>query len=240
MKFDASKAWTEAMSMLRGQREILLTVTGFFILLPLLMLTTLRPFNPTATTMAQVVEEYEVWMNANIGWLLLLLVLSALGRLTVLILLLGPGRPTVGEALRASVLLLPIVILADFLAFVPVVFGLTLFILPGLYLAGRLLLVEVALVAERLRNPVAPIGASWRATRRNGWRIAVMLLILFIAVYIIQTAIGLPLGVVLTLAGSAETGAFGLLFVSATANAALQLLLLLIAVAAWRQLAVSR
>jgi hypothetical protein len=116
----------------------------------------------------------------------------------------------------------------------------TLFVIPGLYIAGRLLMVEVALVAQRLRNPLAPLAASWRTSRGNGWRIALMLLILFIAAQLLQTAIGLTLGVVLTLIGGQETGNFALLLVSATANAALQLVILLVAVAGWRQLAVSR
>lgn len=238
MKFDASAAWTEAMAMLRSQREILLTLTGFFILLPLLMVTTLRPFDATATTMAEVIAQYQAWANDNFLWLLLVLVLAGIGRLAMLILLLGPERPTVGEALKASLMLLPPLLIADFLAFVPFAIGMTLFILPGLYVAGRLLMVEVALVAERLRNPLAPVAASWRATRRNGWRIALMLLILFIAAQLLQTAIGLTLGVVLTLVGGQETGNFALLLVSATANAALQLVVLLVAVAGWRQLAV--
>lgn len=238
MKFDASAAWTEAMAMLRGQREILLTLTGFFILLPLLMVTTLRPFDATATTMAEVIAQYQAWANDNFLWLLLVLVLAGIGRLAMLILLLGPERPTVGEALKASLMLLPLLLIADFLAFVPFAIGMTLFILPGLYVAGRLLMVEVALVAERLRNPLAPVAASWRATRRNGWRIALMLLILFIAAQLLQTAIGLTLGVVLTLVGGQETGNFALLLVSATANAALQLVVMLVAVAGWRQLAV--
>lgn len=240
MKFDASTAWTDAMAMLRGQREILLTLTGFFILLPLLMVTTLRPFDATAQTFEQIFEQYQAWANDNLVWLLLVLVLAAIGRLTMLILLLAPERPTVAEALRASVTLLPLLLITDFLSFVPFALGMTLFVIPGLYIAGRLLMVEVALVAQRLRNPVAPLAASWRTSRGNGWRIALMLLILFIAAQLLQTAIGLTLGVVLTLIGGQETGNFALLLVSATANAALQLVILLVAVAGWRQLAVSR
>jgi hypothetical protein len=240
MKFDASTAWTDAMAMLRGQREILLTLTGFFILLPLLMVTTLRPFDATAQTFEQIFEQYQAWANDNLAWLLLVLVLAAIGRLTMLILLLAPERPTVAEALRASVTLLPLLLITDFLSFVPFALGMTLFVIPGLYIAGRLLMVEVALVAQRLRNPLAPLAASWRTSRGNGWRIALMLLILFIAAQLLQTAIGLTLGVVLTLIGGQETGNFALLLVSATANAALQLVILLVAVAGWRQLAVSR
>lgn len=238
MKFDASVAWSDAMAMLRGQREILLALTGFFILLPLLMLTTLRPFDATGQTLAAVLTEYEAWANDNVGWLLLVLVLAALGRLAMLILLIAPERPTVATALRASLLLLPILLIADLLAFLPFMLGMILFVLPGLYIASRLLLIEVALVSERLRNPFAPLGASWRATQGNGWRIAVMLFILFIAAQLLQMVVGLTLGIVLNLLGGQETGGFALLLVSATANAGLQLVLLLVAVAGWRQLAV--
>lgn len=238
MKFDASAAWSDAMRLLSGQREILLTLTGFFILLPLLMLTTLRPFTGVASNVDEFVAQYEQWANANLIYILLVLALAAFGRVAMLILLLAPERPTVAEALKAGMLFAPIVILADLLAFVPFVFGMTLFIIPGLYVAGRLFLIETALVGERLRNPLAPLGVSWRITRGNGWRIALMLTVIFIGAYLVQTALGLAIGVVLTLLAGREAGDFALLLVSATANAGLQLVLMLVAVAGWRQLSI--
>lgn len=240
MKFDASAAWNDAKRMLAGQREILLTLTGFFIFMPNLFLATLRPFEGAAATIDELLASYEQWVSANIVWLALSMLLAALGRAAMLILLTANERPTVGEALRVAVGIVPILVLADILAFVPVLFGFTLFLLPGLYLAGRLALVEVALVDRRMRNPVAALAASWQATSGNGWRLAITFLLIIIGTYLLQAVIGLILGIVFGLLAGREAGSLAVLLVGTATSAALQLAILLVATAAWRQLALSR
>ena len=102
------------MALLKGQREILLTITGFFIMLPALLLNALRPFVPSGKGEGWAAE-IAAWTEANFIWIVLVAVLAALGRLAMLILLLGPERPTVGEALMAGAKLLLMFVVMDLL-----------------------------------------------------------------------------------------------------------------------------
>ncbi|MFD1612996.1 hypothetical protein ACFSCW_14420 [Sphingomonas tabacisoli] len=233
--FDASRAWSDAMALLNGQREIVLTVAGFFMLLPPLLLNTLHPFTPSGQS-GTWLREVGVWTEANFLWILLVALMASLGRLTLLILLLGPERPSVGEALRAGVRLLPLFAVMDLLIGFMWLGGLMLFVIPWLYLAGRTFLAEAAFVARRVHGPVAGIAAGFEATRRNGWRLFFIIAVIYLAGTILIGAIGSVVGVFGALFGGAGLNLFLNAFVDAAGGAGISMLLLLVAVAAWRQL----
>lgn len=237
MKLEPSRAWEDAVAMLGRQREILLTIAGFFFFLPSLLLAALRPLTLDAPTLDGKVAQYEAWAAANIHWLMIGLAIAALGRLAILILLLSRDRPTVGEAIRAGALVLPLLLVADLLAMLPVVGGSFLFVLPGLYLLGRLILVEVAFVAGRHRNPVQALIACWNATASNGWRLFAMIAILWLGAQLLSGAAGMTVGVVTSLVAGREAALIPILVVNALVGAAFSLLLLLMNVSAYRQLA---
>ena len=238
-KIDGGQAWADAMHLLNGQREIVLTVAGFFLLLPSLLLYALRPFTPTADQ-ATLLQQYVQWGMVNLHWVLLTGVLAALGRLAMLILLLGPGRPSVGEALAAGlrllILFLVMVVLVRLL-----LFGASmLLVVPGLYVFGRVFLAEAAFVAERAHNPAAGIARSFEVTRGNGWRIFFVAFLVYLGVVILRAAVGYVVGVLAALSGLQGLDRFVTAFVDATADAGLGLFLTLIAVGMWRRLADQR
>ena len=148
--FDAGRAWTDAMALLNGQREILLTLTGFFIMLPALLLNALRPFVPSGKSETWVAE-IAAWTEANFVWIILVAVLAALGRLAMLILLLGPERPTVGEALVAGAKLLLMFVLMDILIGLMLLHALNLASLRRDDLGRRARLIEGLLRFEQFR-----------------------------------------------------------------------------------------
>ena len=236
---DAGQAWSDAIGLLNGQREILLTVAGFFIMLPALLLTTLRPFAASGT-FAEVLQARMIWTEANFFWIVLAAVLAALGRLAILILLLGPERPTVGEALSAAARLLILFAVMDLLIGFIWLGGFMLLIVPGLYLVGRTFLAEAAFVAERVHSPIAAIAAGFEASRGNGWRLFVMIAIIYVAGTILTAAIGSVVGVLGAIAGGTGLDRFLTAFVEASFGAGMSLILLLVSVAAWRQLAQNR
>ncbi|HEV2568460.1 MAG TPA: hypothetical protein VGT77_07225 [Sphingomonas sp.] len=222
------------MTLLKGQREILLTVARFFLLLPMLLLYALRPFTPSGAQ-ATLLQEYVQWATVNLHWLMLTGVLAGLGRLAILILLMGPGRPTVGEAIGAAARLL-ILFLAMVVLMRLMLFGASLlFVVPALYVFGRLFLAEAAFVAERAHNPVAGITRSFEVTRGNGWRIFFVALIIYLGVLILRAAIGFVVGVLAALSGLGGLERFVNAFVDATADAGLGLILTLISVGLWRR-----
>jgi hypothetical protein len=236
-KFDGSQVWTEAMELLKGQREIVLTVAGFFMLLPSLCLYALRPFAPKGDTQATLVQEYVAWVAANLPWIALVGLFAALGRLAILILLLGPGRPSVGEALSAAVRLLILFVAMTILIRLMLFAGSLLFIVPALYLYGRTFVAEPAFVSDRARNPVAGIGRSFALTRGNGWRIFFVAFLIYLGGMIFRLAVGSVVGVVGALAGGNGLAVFLNAFVDASVEAGVALILLLMSVAAHRQLA---
>jgi len=238
-KLDGGQAWTDAMELLKGQREILLTVAGCFLLLPSLFLYALRPFVPSGAQ-ATLLAEYAAWAMQNLHWILLTGLFAALGRLAILILLLGPGRPSVGEALGAGLRLLILFVAMTILVRLMLFGGSLLFIVPALYVFGRTFLAEAAFVADRAQNPVAGIARSFDLTRGNGWRIFFVALIVYIAGVIFRLAVGSVVGVIGALAGGNGLDRFLNAFVDASVEAGVTLVLMLMSVAIYRQLADDR
>lgn len=239
MKLDAGRVWTDAMNLLAGQREILLTITAFFIMLPSLLLNTLRPFIATGSR-DTLLRELMNWTEANFMWIVLAAMLAALGRLAILILLLGPGRPTVGEALSAGGRLLILFVFMDVLIGFIWLGGFLLFVIPGLYLVGRTFLAEPAFVAGQMRNPMAAIAHGFEMSRGNGWRLVVMIAVIYLAGTILTAAVGSVAGVIGALVGAAGLDRFLNAGVEALFGAAMSLILALVGVAAWRQLSQDR
>ena len=234
-KFDPARAWSDAMRMLGAEREILLTMTGALVMLPMLLLDMLRPFT-TGDSRAATLADLMRWTEANALWILLATVVAALGRLAILILLLSPERPTVGEALSAAArLLIPFVVM-DVLVGLMWLGGSTLLLLPGLYLVGRTYLAEAAFVAGRVHNPMAAIAAGFERSRGNGWRIFAMVAIIYVAGTVLTAAIGSVVGVIGALIGAAGLDGFLNAFVESALGSALSLMLLLVSIASWRQL----
>ncbi len=238
-KLDAARAWTDAMALLSGQREILLTLAGFFIMLPALLLNALSPFVPSGAQDRWMTELF-AWTNANIHWIVVVGALASLGRLAILIVLLAPERPTVGEALAAGGRLLILFLVMDLLIGFMLLGGIVLFVLPALYIFGRTFLAETAFVATRSHGPIAGITAGFEASRGNGWRIAIVAAIIYVAGLILTAAIGSVVGVLGALAGGAGLARFLNAFVVAACGAGVSLILVLMSVAIWRQLAQDR
>lgn len=239
LKLDAGLAWTDAMNLLKGQRELLLTVGGFFFLLPSLFLYALRPFVPSGAQ-DTLVQEYVQWGVANVHWIMLTGLFAGLGRIAIMILLLGPGRPSVGECLAAGLRLLILFVAITLLVRLMLMGGALLFILPALYIFGRTFVAEPAFVAERQSNPIAAITRSFEATSGNGWRIFFACLLIYLGVVLLRAAIGFVLGVLGALSGVQGLARFLNAFVDAAADAGLALTLTLMSVAIWRQLADQR
>ncbi len=120
---------------------------------------------------------------------------------------------SVGEALLVSLRLWPVLVVALLLAAVPIGAGLLLFIVPGLYMAGRLAL-AMPLVLDGVAAPIAAVRRSWEMTDGNGWRIiafTIMWAAWFLALSAIATLIG---GGVVTAFNSLGAGAAGAVFSS--------------------------
>jgi hypothetical protein len=106
------------------------------------------------------------WAGEHGGWYVLAHVVGLFGTATLYALYLLRGA-TVREAMATGLRALPRLVLATLVTGPAIVLGLSLWLVPGLYVMARLVLVGPALVAER-QGVLAAIGASVRRTRGQG------------------------------------------------------------------------
>ena len=175
MTIDLRGVLGDAWSMWRRDRDLLVRVAGLFLFLPqyVLLLVLPAPQLPVATggdqpTM-QAVVDVMLDFYATHGLVFAAAELTTLfGALTIFTLYLHPERPDLRGALIGALRLLPRYLLNSILVLISILVGLWLFILPGLYVNGRLMLVGPALVAEQPLGAVAAIQRGVKITRGNG------------------------------------------------------------------------
>ena len=238
MKFSHSAVWEDTVRTLKASRPLLVAVAGVFLFLPAALAAYLAP-PPPADTMAEMLAHI-----ADNGLTILLVnIVGFVGNLTILILALDERRPTVGSAIAAALGLLPVYLLVSFLSGFMIGLGLMLLIVPGIYLIGRLSVTGAVLVSEPARNPLAVIRRSFALTKGQGWAIAALILLLFLAFYVITLAVTYTAGSVLLLIDrAAETGGIGafLLLVLTTAlSSAFNVVLMVLLASVYRRLAPS-
>ncbi|WP_162559079.1 glycerophosphoryl diester phosphodiesterase membrane domain-containing protein [Sphingorhabdus sp. EL138] len=105
---------------------------------------------------------------------------------------------TVADDLGKALRLFLIFLIANILTGLATFAGILLFIIPGLYVACRLILVPIIIADLSERNPLEALKKSWESTKDNGF--SILLLVLMIAVIgaitvgVIQMIIGVIIG----------------------------------------------
>jgi hypothetical protein len=237
LTFSPEKAWNEALAMLRAHKDILLIVAGVFILLPTMANVLFVP-QPEIDGMAlNLMQAWQDYLRENATTLFLLSLPVALGQAAILSLLLDPERPTVGDALGRALKMLPVVLVLGWIVQMGIMFGLLAFIVPGLYLFGRLLCAAPAQMAERIWNPITALQRSLELSRGNGWSILGTLAVVALLGLVIQVAVTSVFGIVARLTLPADAATIVTAVIAALITTLFQLALTLCAAAAYRQLA---
>ncbi|WP_174284765.1 hypothetical protein [Sphingomonas bacterium] len=173
MTLDFTTVIRDAWTLFRRDRDILLRIAGPFLFLPAYALALLVPAPPTpdaAAADSQVatqawVESIGDWGAAHGGWFLLSYAIAYVGGAAMLSLYLDPAQPDVRGALRRAVSLAPRFLLAMFALTLPAGLGLLLWVIPGLVIMGRTMLVAPVLIADRPIGVLAAIARGWRMGR---------------------------------------------------------------------------
>lgn len=149
MRFDSSKAWSEATGWTRANLNVLIPIAGIFVLLPTLSMswftTDLQLAMEAATAKPAAPDKIPTELIGLLGQFLGITVVlgfvQSIGTMAMLALFSDQARPTVGEALARSLRCLPtligttlLLIVAGILAAVPVILAVGL-------LAGALALI---------------------------------------------------------------------------------------------------
>ncbi len=260
-KFDMSRAWNEALAMLSANRETVLIIAGLFFFLPYLGMMLLLPDMAEGLSMAgkpgggpEAAMDALRSFYARHWWVFLLIGLAQAVGMLALLDLLGPRRPTVGEALKQGTgALLPYIgsqLIAGFGAGLLLIIPLALMavspaagallliaaIVGLIYLMTKFALVSPVLMIDRQRNPVAALRRSWQLTRGNSLRLFLFIFLIALAVTVAFIVVSMIAGLIFALFGP-EGALIGNGLVAALLNAAWAVLILAALAAVHRQLA---
>lgn len=197
---DLGAVWAGGAALLRDNLQLIAILAGLFVLLPTAAVQfTLPPgaamqapmsvlLDPgsaeamrekAALALAEMISPFLMWAG-------IAMVVSHIGYAAI-IALIGPARPTVGEALAQSLrVILPLIlaVIITLMALYAALFAVQLVLSPlgqsvaaflgsilsvliSLYLAARLLLTLPIMVIERELNPVKALPRSWRLTAQS-------------------------------------------------------------------------
>jgi hypothetical protein len=175
----------------------------------------LRIFGPAPPTSADDV------VPTTLFWLVLVpTIVASLGQLAIVHLLLRPAQAP-RAALAVAFVAWPGYLAALLLAAIPTGLATLLLVLPGLYVASRLLLLMPLAVMSPRGSPVALVKRSWELTRSAGWAIFGFFLMAILGVFglsLIAGGVGSAVGSVFTLFGLAAVGKFAAGLVAAVAS----------------------
>ncbi|WP_373491248.1 hypothetical protein [Parasphingorhabdus sp.] len=182
MKLNYMQCWNGAMAQLMSHKEAILAIAGVFIFLPTLLFAqyvTPPVFNGDED-MNGVIAVYSAYFNENAFAVMTSNLVTSFGGLAIYFALAPSRNGTVAEDLAAALKIFVIYLLANLLSALVSLPGFLLFIIPGLYLTCRFIVVPVVIADEGERNPIELLKRSWAVTENNGF--AIMLFILIIAV----------------------------------------------------------
>lgn len=179
MTLTFSRLLADAWSLFRRQADLILRIALPLVVFPAfavqLLCDPLPPLPPPPRDQPMLeawIAQVGIWGQTNAIWYLLADAVSVFGLAAIAILLLDPDRPVVRGALRTAGTRLVPFILASLLIAVPVGMGMWLFVLPGLWVQGRLSAVIPLLARAPGQRVIPAIRTSWRATRGAGFALA--------------------------------------------------------------------
>ncbi|MBO9574346.1 MAG: hypothetical protein J7494_01285 [Sphingobium sp.] len=236
-KIDLDRVWDDARAMGSANRDLLVAIAGMFVLLPGVVasqLVKLPEEAPKDLPMEEMLRQTMQFYTDNWAVLLGLTLCVSFGLLAMLALLLRPERLTVGESLKAALILLPGYFAATLLQGFGLSVGFMLFFLPGLYLLARLCLIAPVAAAEQQVNPLVLLQRSFALTRGNGWRILIMLLILYCTGWIVNFVLTRLVGLIVILLMPKDIAELCVAIASGAVDALLAIFVALIPAAIYR------
>lgn len=238
MKFSYSEVWADTTRLLRANMAIIAALAGVFMFLPALLIGHFLP-QPAAPEIDELMRQMSDYYVANWPWLLLASLVGMVGAISIFLLLLGRQGATVGAIIGAAFPLLPFYFLASFLSNLMLFVGFLAFIVPFIYLLGRLAPVGPVVAAEGRRNPIDAIKRAFELTKGRGWAVVGLIILVIVPGLIVVRVITSLLGIVFILVGGERVGGLLALVVQAAGSAAFAALLVVLYAAIYRRLTAS-
>lgn len=257
--FDSNLAWSDATSLVRANRDLLLALAGVFLIVPAFAVAMLLPPPQPGegVTMDALLTIMLDYYRSNIVIFIAMALFQMTGSLTILALFADARRPTVGEAIRQGFNYTPTAIAAQLIlamaigtmVLLPVLLGgaakspgfTALGVIAalglGLWAIIRLSLVTPAIIVDRLANPIRAIERSWRLTEGNALRLLAFFVLVLIGFVVIMLVAEGAIVLLLTLLLSAKTTELITTLVAVMLQSAMSVYFIAISAACHRQLA---
>jgi hypothetical protein len=237
MKFSYSAIWNDTVAMLRAHGSLMLGIAGAFIFFPTLLFGYLvPPIEPAGATIPDLFNAQIAFFQDNAIWLVLIGMIGSIGSLAILDLLLARGPVAVDGALGRGIRLLGPFYVATILTGLMTLGGFILFILPGLYLYARFLLIGPVMVGEGERGPIAAIRRSFDLTRGRGWAVLGLVILVAVTGYILMSVVTWVVGAVILVVANGELARLLLLILNTVLSTILSLVILTLTAAIYRAL----
>ena len=238
MKLNYMQCWNDAMAILRDHKEAILAIAGVFVFLPTLLMAQFvgQPALEGVEDLNAITAAYSEFFAENATATILSNLLISFGGFVIFCTIAPSHSGTVADDLGKALRLFLIFLLANILTGLATFFGFLLLVIPGLYVACRLILVPIIIADHGERNPIEALKKSWNNTRDNGFSILVLVLMIAIIGAITVGVIQMIVGVVTGLATSGAGWPLIDNLVSALGGSALQILFTVIIASIYYQL----
>lgn len=217
-KLEYGAIWREARGIFAAHSEAIVAVSGFFIfmsawisayILPPLMLADMNDMQGS-------VRQISGYFESN--WYILVpnMLVTMFGGLILYVLFAGQGLNKVGDALSGAAIIFLPYLAASIIVGWATFAGFLMFIVPGLYLTGRLALLPAVMTQNPELGVMGAIRQTWQTSRRAAWFILIVMLFVALAVRLLS---GVAMAIVATIT-SAVAGDGGVPVIEAAVTAA--------------------
>ncbi|WP_229956604.1 glycerophosphoryl diester phosphodiesterase membrane domain-containing protein [Parasphingorhabdus litoris] len=214
------------MILLRDHKEAILAIAGVFVFLPTLLMAQFvgEPALDGTEDLNAITAAYSAFFGENALSIILSNLLISFGGFVIFFIIAPSHGGTVGDNLSKALRLFIIFLLANILTGLATFAGLLLFVIPGLYIACRLILVPIIIADHNETNPLEALKGSWDQTKNNGFSILLLILMIAIIGAITVGVVQMLIGVITGLATAGAGWPLIQNVVSALGGSALQIL----------------
>ncbi len=238
MKLNYMQCWNGAMALLGAHKEAILAIAGVFLFLPTFLFAQFvdQPLLTGDEDMNGLMAAYSAYFSENVLSIMASNLVISFGGLAIYFTLAPSRNHTVAEDLMAALKAFLIYLIANLLTGLLTLMGFFLFIIPGLYIASRFILVPVVIVDQGERNPIEALKRSWSLTRSSGFSILLFILIIAVVGTITIGALQAVTGIIAGLATSGTGWPFVDNLVASLTGTAFQLVISVVIISVYIEL----
>ncbi len=200
-KLDYSATWADAMALLKGHREAVVAIAGFFLfavtwgfafLVP-------QPNLDGVEIWADVVEILRAYFQANWMYIIPVTLVGSYGGFVIYVLLTDQNLSKVGDALTNALTRFVPYFIASLLLGWLTLLGVAAFLIPGLYLVARFVVLPAVMAAEPQLGIIGSIKKTGSVTAGAGWATLLLLFVVALVTWLVSLVANLIIGLLCVL-----------------------------------------